>query len=162
MNHKISTILFLTMFSLSTTAAYAENECMIGEIRAFAGNFAPKNWALAEGQMLPIENNSVLFSILSANYGGDGRETFALPDLRGRMIIGHDNRLDYSLKKGLGKLVGQAETVSPSDKARITENTDTLTETGSVIEDHAPGLVLNHIICMRGTYPGRNTESLID
>lgn len=59
----------------------------IGEIRAFGGNFAPRAWALCNGQLLSIAQNTALFSILGTTYGGDGRTTFALPDLRGRIPI---------------------------------------------------------------------------
>lgn len=59
-------------------------EGMIGEIRVFAGNFAPRSWAFCEGQLLPISQNTALFSILGTTYGGDGRTTFGLPDMRGR------------------------------------------------------------------------------
>jgi microcystin-dependent protein len=59
----------------------------VGEIRVFAGNFAPRNWALCNGQLLSISSNTTLFSILGTTYGGDGRVTFALPDLRGRVAI---------------------------------------------------------------------------
>ncbi len=56
----------------------------IGQIVMFAGNFAPRGWAFCDGQLLPISQNTALFSILGTTYGGDGRTTFALPDLRGR------------------------------------------------------------------------------
>ncbi len=59
----------------------------IGEIIMFGGNFAPRSWALCDGQLLPINQHSALFSILGTIYGGDGRTTFALPDLRGRAAI---------------------------------------------------------------------------
>ena len=59
----------------------------LGQIVLFAGNFAPRGWALCEGQLLPISQYSALFSILGTIYGGDGRTTFALPDLRGRAAI---------------------------------------------------------------------------
>lgn len=59
----------------------------IGEIRLFAGNFAPKNWALCNGQILTISQNAALFSILGVTYGGNGITTFALPDLRGRVAV---------------------------------------------------------------------------
>ena len=62
-------------------------EGYIGEIRLFGGNFAPRGWALCEGQLLAISSNQALFSILGTTYGGDGRTTFALPDLRGRSAI---------------------------------------------------------------------------
>jgi len=63
-------------------------EGMIGEIRMFAGNFAPKSWAFCSGQIVNIASNTALFSILGTTYGGNGTTTFALPDLRGRMAIG--------------------------------------------------------------------------
>lgn len=66
-------------------------EGMIGEIRMFGGNFAPRAWALCDGQLLPIAQNTALFSILGTIYGGDGRTTFALPDVRGRCVLGPGN-----------------------------------------------------------------------
>ena len=60
----------------------------IGEIRAFGFNFAPVGWATCAGQTLPINQNQALFSLLGTTYGGDGRVTFALPDLQGRVPIG--------------------------------------------------------------------------
>ncbi|EDP95989.1 tail fiber protein [Kordia algicida OT-1] len=59
----------------------------LAQIVMFAGNFAPRGWALCEGQLLPINQNQALFSLLGTTYGGDGRTTFALPDLRGRSPI---------------------------------------------------------------------------
>lgn len=60
-------------------------EPFIGQIIMFGGNFAPRGWALCDGQLLAISQNQALFSILGTIYGGDGRSTFALPDLRGRV-----------------------------------------------------------------------------
>src|SRR5271155_1078312 len=57
----------------------------IGQIEAFGFNFAPKNWAFCAGQLLPINQNTALFSLLGTTYGGNGTTTFALPDLRGRI-----------------------------------------------------------------------------
>jgi microcystin-dependent protein len=57
----------------------------LGQIIMFAGNFAPRNWAFCDGQLLPIMQHQALFSILGTTYGGDGRSTFGLPDLRGRV-----------------------------------------------------------------------------
>jgi len=59
----------------------------IGEIKMFAGNFAPAGWALCEGQLLPISENETLFNLIGTTYGGDGQSTFGLPDLRGRIPI---------------------------------------------------------------------------
>lgn len=65
-------------------------EPFIGEIRMFAGNFAPRGWALCDGQLLAISQNDALFSLLGTTYGGDGRSTFGLPDMRGRLPIHAD------------------------------------------------------------------------
>ncbi len=62
----------------------------------FAGNFAPYGWAFCQGQILPIAQNTALFSLLGTTYGGDGRTTFALPDLRGRVPVGFGQGLGLS------------------------------------------------------------------
>lgn len=62
-------------------------DAFVGEIRMFTGNFAPKGWAFCNGQLLPIIQNTALFSLLGTNYGGDGKSTFALPDLEGRVPL---------------------------------------------------------------------------
>lgn len=59
----------------------------IGEIRMFGGNFAPLGWAFCNGDLVPISENDTLFTLIGTNFGGDGQETFALPDLRGRVPI---------------------------------------------------------------------------
>lgn len=88
----------LTLFTVSaistssdTEAAPAEGvdfyNCTLGEITMFAGNFAPRGWALCNGQLMAIQQNNALFSVLGTTYGGDGRTTFALPELRGRVPV---------------------------------------------------------------------------
>jgi microcystin-dependent protein len=59
----------------------------VGEIRMFAGNFAPAGWMFCQGQLLPISENEALFQLIGTTYGGDGQSTFALPDLQGRVPI---------------------------------------------------------------------------
>ncbi len=63
------------------------SEPFVGEIRIFAGNFAPRGWAFCEGQLLTVADNDALFSLIGTFYGGDGRTTFGLPDLRGRVPV---------------------------------------------------------------------------
>ena len=63
----------------------------VGEIRMFAGNFAPAGWMFCEGQLLPISENETLFQLIGTTYGGDGQSTFGLPDLRGRRPIHQGN-----------------------------------------------------------------------
>lgn len=71
-------------------------EGVIAFVTPFAGNFAPRNWAFCAGQLLPISQNTALFSLVGTFYGGDGKVTFALPDLRGRAIIGAGQGLGLS------------------------------------------------------------------
>ncbi len=63
----------------------------VGEIRMFAGNFAPAGWMFCEGQLVPISENETLFQLIGTTYGGDGQATFALPDLRGRLPLHQGN-----------------------------------------------------------------------
>lgn len=63
------------------------SEPFVGEIRMFAGNFAPRGWAFCDGQLLAVSQNDALFSLLGTIYGGDGRTTFGLPDMRGRIPV---------------------------------------------------------------------------
>src|SRR5262249_32317115 len=64
------------------------NTPFLGEVMAFAGNFEPRGWAFCDGRLLSISQNTALCALLGTTYGGDGRTTFALPDLRGRTVIG--------------------------------------------------------------------------
>lgn len=63
----------------------------VGEVRVFAGNFAPAGWMFCEGQLLPISENETLFQLIGTTYGGDGESTFALPDMRGRVPVHQGN-----------------------------------------------------------------------
>jgi microcystin-dependent protein len=63
----------------------------VGEIRMFPGNFAPQGWAFCDGSLLAIDQNTVLFELIGTTYGGDGQQTFALPDLRGRVPVHQGN-----------------------------------------------------------------------
>lgn len=76
----------------------------VGEIRIFAGNFAPTGWALCNGQLLPISQNTALFSLLGTTYGGDGKTTFALPNLQGAapLMAGQGNGLSNRVQGEIG------------------------------------------------------------
>jgi microcystin-dependent protein len=88
----------------------------IAEIILFAGNFAPRGWAFCNGQTLPISQNTALFSLLGTTYGGDGRTTFALPDLRGRSPVhsGGNSAGPGLAVVRLGEKSGRADSVLPS------------------------------------------------
>jgi len=77
----------LAALVLATATSARADQPFLGEIRMFAGNFAPVGWAFCEGQLLPIAQYDALFQILGTTYGGDGVTSFALPDLRGRVAL---------------------------------------------------------------------------
>ena len=81
------------------------SEPFIAEIRIFAGNFAPRSWAFCNGQLLPISQNTALFSLIGTTYGGDGRTTTALPNLQGRAPM-HPGRGPGLTSRRLGERVG--------------------------------------------------------
>ena len=79
----------------------------VAEIRIFAGNFAPKGWALCDGQLLPISQNTALFSLLGTFYGGDGKSTFALPNLQGSAPM-HQGQGSGLSPRSLGEQGGES------------------------------------------------------
>jgi microcystin-dependent protein len=98
-------------------------EAYLGEINLVSFNFAPKGWALCNGQLLPINQNQALFSLLGTTYGGDGRTTFALPNLQGRTGVG------FSSSMSMGGAGGSAsETLAaaelPSHQHAVNASTD--------------------------------------
>jgi microcystin-dependent protein len=157
------------------------SEPFLAEIRLFAGNFAPRGWLFCDGQLLLINQNSALFSLLGTNFGGDGRTTFGLPDLRGRVPI-HAGGSDgpglrpYRLgEKGGAETVAVTTTLSQSDDAHahevlgssagsgvgstsvttVREATGASSTTNSA-SNIQPYQALNYIIAIVGTFPSRN------
>lgn len=155
---------------------------LLGTIILFAGNFAPRGWALCDGQLLPISQNQALFSILGTTYGGDGKTTFALPDLRGRAPIhaGHGPGLsDYRLgaRGGVESVTLTQQNLPPhahglnfgpdasgdpahSIAAAATQEKNSLGSTQSVgaahpVENRQPYAVVNYIIATQGIFPSR-------
>jgi microcystin-dependent protein len=80
-------------------------DTFIGQIIMFAGNFAPRDWAFCDGELLPISQNQSLYSILGTTYGGDGRTTFGLPDFRGRVPIGQGQGNGLTTRR-MGEQIG--------------------------------------------------------
>lgn len=97
----------------------------VGEIRMFGGNFAPAGWAFCNGQLIPISENDVLFNLIGTTYGGDGQETFGLPDLRGRVPV----------HQGPGFVIGQ---LSGSESVTLTTN-QIPTHTHTLVASDATG-----------------------
>jgi microcystin-dependent protein len=149
----------------------------VGEIRMFAGNFAPVGWAFCDGQLLPVSQNAALFSLLGTTYGGDGRTTFALPDLRGRAPI-HAGQGPGLSQRNLGAKGGEesvtlAEAQLPSTtgttRAAVTSIEPRPSIVGSVTMEKPPVaaggqphnnmqpyLAVHFIIALVGVYPSRS------
>jgi len=116
--------------------AYAGTDPFIGEVQWFAGNFAPRGWALCDGQLLSIIQNPALFSILGTTYGGDGSTTFALPNVRGRVMI-HAGTGPGLTRRNLGDMGGtETETLTT---AQMPDHTHTLRASSGAATAIAPG-----------------------
>jgi microcystin-dependent protein len=112
----------------------------VGEIRMFAGNFAPRNWAFCDGQLLSVSQNDALFSLFGTIYGGDGRTTFGLPDMRGRLPIHMGNGPGLTPRQ-LGQKFGQENVTLTGPQ--VPPHTHQLRGTGDAGETSDPsGLVL--------------------
>jgi len=112
----------------------------VGEIRMFAGNFAPAGWMLCDGQLLPISENDTLFNLIGTTYGGDGQSTFALPDLRGRV----------PLHQGNGSVLaetGGAETITLT-VSQVPAHSHPLVGATSITNDTSPA---NNVVAQSNT-----------
>jgi len=114
----------------------------LAQIIMFGGNFAPRGWALCHGQLLPINQNQALFSLLGTTYGGDGRTTFGLPDLRGRAAVGEGTGPGLTPRR-LGQKIGTETNIvtvnqmpSHSHALNAAEDADTDGTDGTLIANH--------------------------
>lgn len=120
----------------------------VGEIRMFGGNFAPAGWALCDGSLLPISENETLFQLIGTTYGGDGQQTFGLPDLRGRIPT----------HMGQGQVLGQqggseSVTLTPTQLANHSHAFPASTSAASA------GDPLNAVVADTGTAPVYSTSN---
>ena len=152
----------------------------VGEIRMFAGNFAPNGWMFCEGQTLPISENEVLFQLIGTTYGGDGEETFNLPNLASRVPIHMGTGPDGTTYQ-IGEMAGtEQETLTvqqiPNHTHPLTGSTDTAqdtTATGKVvaqtsgsafiyIQDQTDSAMSNQAITpVGGSQPHENTQPFL-
>jgi len=108
MLHNLKKILLLSLALAPFMPAQAD-EPFIGEINYVGLNFAPVNWAMCDGQLLEISQNTALFALLGTNFGGDGRSTLGVPDLRGRVPI-HQGRAPGVSQYSIGQMAGKERT----------------------------------------------------
>lgn len=119
----------------------------IGEVRLFAGNFAPVDWAFCNGQLVAISQNPALFSLLGTTYGGDGASTFALPDLRGRAPLHQGQGLGLTLRT-IGEAGGTEGEIL--DETKVPPHKHTLNATNTAATSQA---VTNTVLPARPTAP---------
>ncbi len=111
------------------------SEPFVGEIRMFAGNFAPRGWAFCEGQLIAVSQNEALFSLLGTIYGGDGRTTFGLPDMRGRIPL-HQGTGPGLSNRRLGAKSGQEQVTLTSNQ--LPSHTHTINGSSADANVNAP------------------------
>jgi microcystin-dependent protein len=138
-------------------------EGYIASILMFGGNFAPRNWAYCEGQVMPLSQNTALFSLIGTTYGGNGQTTFQLPDMRGRVPM-HPGQGPGLSSHSLGEK-GGVETVAltPPQIGALSIPTSKGTEQPIPVPGGAqphtnlqPYLCVNFIICLYGIFPSRS------
>jgi microcystin-dependent protein len=121
----------------------------IGEIRMFAGNFAPAGWAFCHGQLVPISENDALFTLIGTTYGGDGQETFALPDLRGRLPLHQGTNPSTGSTYVLGQNGGVEEVTLTVQQ--IPTHSHPMLGTNSIANDATPA---NNVVAQVSTFDG--------
>ncbi|MDG4596873.1 MAG: tail fiber protein [Candidatus Contendobacter sp.] len=117
----------------------------VGEIRMFAGNFAPAGWMFCEGQLLPISENETLFQLIGTTYGGNGQDTFALPDLRGRLPLHMGNGFVLAETGGVEEVTLTVSQI-PAHSHSLLASTSAGTNTSPVINVLAESVVINPYI----------------
>lgn len=135
----------------------------LGQVRLFAGNFAPSGWAAAEGQLLPISQYAALFAVLGTTFGGDGVTTFALPDLRGHIPVGTGAR-SGGFPVVAGQTYGSASnamTVAslPSHAHAVAVGDTMLSGNSQSLQNAQPSVGLAYAVALVGVYPSRDSGS---
>ncbi len=178
--HKQSTLAAVAVAALSALTGGAQaQDRYIGEVFMVGFNFCPRGSAAAEGQLLPVAQNSALFSLFGTIYGGDGRTTFALPDLRGRTPVGAGagpglSNVQQGQKFGTeshshsGAAAGTVSTTtvavlnpniisnSATDIKKVDVAATAGGSAGSASNTRPPQLVMRYCVQLNGVYPSRS------
>lgn len=144
------------LFSAGLLPSSVHAEPYLGEVRWFAGNFAPRGWAFCDGQYLSIASNSALFSLLGTYYGGDGRTNFRLPDMRGRAMM-HAGNGPGLTPRPQGQVSGQENVALTT--AQLPSHSHTLKASDAGGDSVLPvDRVLSQVGRLRVYAPGDNTD----
>lgn len=138
------------------------SEPFLGEIRIVGFDYAPRGWAFCDGQLLPINQNQSLYALLGTTYGGDGRTSFALPDLRGRVPIHRGPGHPMGTKGGeettalaLNEMPPHTVQASADESAANDPTSARGARSGQIYDNMQPFLALSFIIALEGIYPSR-------
>lgn len=126
------------------------SETLLGEIKLFAGNFEPPGWAFCDGRLMAISDHPALFELMGTTYGGDGRTTFGLPDMRGRVPVGKGAGPGLTNRK-LGE-EGGTENIKSGGAERKADSAIS-TDSSAPIPNVQPFLTVNFIIAIAGKSP---------
>jgi microcystin-dependent protein len=132
-------------------------EPFLGEIMIWTGNYAPRNWAFCNGQLMPIQQNCALFSILGTTYGGNGTYTFALPDFRGRIPVGAGQGPGLT-GRYLGDMDGREMAPLGYTSAKPAAAGTGTVAIAPPIRTEPPFQALSFIIALSGIWPTRNWD----
>ena len=128
-----------TLVMVPAREAAAQSEPFVGEIMWVGYTFCPRGWAEADGQLIPIAQNTALFSLLGTTFGGDGRATFALPDLRGRVSV-HTGDGPGLSSYTLGQKGGEEQVTLTSDE--MPAHNHTINASAAAVDTNAAGSIL--------------------
>ncbi|MEQ3636674.1 tail fiber protein [Alcanivorax sp.] len=131
------------------------SEPFLAEIRIYGFNFAPRGWAFCDGQILPINQNLSLYSLLGTTYGGDGRTSFALPELRGRTPMHPGSSINQG---SLGGTLSDTENGDTLDSLTLDRNLGSTLNSTPVATQSAQmhSIALNFAIALQGLFPSRS------
>jgi microcystin-dependent protein len=132
----------------------------VGEIRAVGFNFPPKGWAFCDGQLLPISQNTALFSLLGTFYGGDGKSTFALPDLRGAVPVGQGQGDPAELQapapaRAFARSTAGFAYLPAAPNVALNPQVAAVAGGSLPHNNMQPSLVMNFVIALQGIFPQR-------
>ncbi len=144
MKKKLLKLVIVFGLIIFSSVRLSAQDAQLGEIKMVGFNFAPRGWADCNGQLLPISQNPALFSLLGTMYGGDGRKTFALPDLRGSIPVGINNVSGKDAVKQ-GQKINKESSTAAESKDKSSQGNNVQTYVG-----------MRYIICVSGVFPSRS------
>ena len=148
-------------YMIATGGIFQGGDPFIGQVAAFGGNFAPTGWLPADGRLVEIAKFDTLFNLIGTTYGGDGQTNFALPDLRGRAIVGAGGQYQ------IGEVFGSENTVLSLSQLATHDHDGGAIQVDPAggsqpVDNRQPGLALNYYIALQGIFPSQDSGGPVD